>query len=97
MMFPKPQPSRDKREQAKQRLREWQQIRKAVLERDGRRCRVCNSRNGVEVHHIRFRSLGGGHSTANCAVLCQVHHADIHGYRLALEGNANCKLKVVKL
>ena len=95
--FPKPESkAADKRTRSKAKLKLWQDVRKAVMLRDGRRCRVCGSRDQVEVHHIRFRSTGGPHSTANCAVLCQSDHYAVHSYRLALEGDANGKLKITR-
>lgn len=78
------------------RLTTWQRVRRAVIFRDKGRCRACRKREGVEVHHIRFRSLGGEHSTANCALLCAECHAEIHSYRLAIEGDANGRLKVTR-
>jgi 5-methylcytosine-specific restriction endonuclease McrA len=49
------------------------------------------------VHHVRFRSRGGVDSTANCACLCRMCHAEIHAYRLAVSGDANGKLKFERL
>ncbi len=94
--FPKPDSSKagDKRERSKAKLALWQKVRKAVLLRDGRRCRVCHSRQDVEVHHLRFRSRGGGHLTANCAVLCQECHYAVHAYRLAIHGDADGVLTI---
>ncbi len=96
LAFPKPDSSKagDKRTRSKAKLALWQRVRKAVLLRDGRRCRVCGSRDQVEVHHIRFRSVGGAHSTANCACLCQSDHSAIHSYRLTLHGNADETLRI---
>ena len=73
---------------------EWAKVRRVVLARDGRRCRACGRRDGVEVHHVRFRSVGGRHTSANCCCLCTLCHADIHAYRLTLSGNADRKLKI---
>lgn len=97
LAFPKPSSrAEDKRERSKAKLREWQRVRQCVLVRDGRRCRVCHSRDQVEVHHVRFRSLGGTHTTENCAVLCASCHHAIHSYRLTLTGNANGKLTITR-
>ena len=93
--FPKPKSApRDKRDKAREKERQWQRVRQCVLVRDGRRCRVCKTRDGVDVHHIRFRSVGGENSTANCAAICKCCHADVHAYRLAISGDANKKLKI---
>ena len=95
MRFPKPTSApRAKREKAREKERQWQRVRACVLVRDNRRCRVCKTRDGVDVHHIRFRSVGGEDSTANCAALCRVCHADVHAYRLVLSGDANGTIKI---
>lgn len=93
--FPKPESrARDRGKARKAREAAWQAVRRIVLARDGRRCRVCGSRDQVEAHHIRFRSLGGEHTTANTACLCAAHHADVHGYRLTLSGDADKAIKI---
>lgn len=90
LAFPKP-PSRAGERRARRAAKdeEWTRVRRLVLARDGRRCRVCHSRRDVEAHHIRFRSRGGEHTTANVACVCAICHADIHAYRLTLSGNAD--------
>jgi 5-methylcytosine-specific restriction endonuclease McrA len=84
----------DKR--AKRRAKElaWRRVRAWVLVRDSRKCRVCKTAEGVDVHHIKFRSVGGEDTAENLAALCRVCHAEIHAYRLVVSGNANGKLKV---
>jgi 5-methylcytosine-specific restriction endonuclease McrA len=95
LRFPKPaSTARTAKDKRKAREAHWQKIRRAVLARDGRRCRVCGSAEGVEVHHIRFRSTGGAHTTENCACLCRICHSEIHGYRLSISGNADQRLSV---
>lgn len=49
-----------------------------VLRRDGWRCRACNYRNTLSVHHCLFRSAGGGDTKENLAVICALCHDDIH-------------------
>lgn len=94
---PKGNHAKQQRDAQRQRERDWQRIRQVVLCRDDRRCRVCHGRDGIDVHHIRFRSRGGGNTTANLACLCRVCHAEIHAYRLALSGNADKKLKIERM
>lgn len=95
MPFPKPPSApRVKRDKAREKAKQWQRVRQCVLVRDGRRCRVCKTRDGVDVHHIRFRSVGGEDNTSNCAALCRCCHQEIHAYRLTLTGDANGKLNV---
>jgi hypothetical protein len=62
----------------------WQR-RYRIFERDGWRCRVpgCSSRSNLQVHHVVFRSQGGGDDDGNLAVLCATHHLrGIHQGRL---------------
>ena len=63
-----------------------------VRDRDGDRCRVCRSSEGVEVHHIVYRSRGGGHATSNLACLCARCHRKVHAGTLRLSGNADREL-----
>lgn len=63
-----------------------------VRERDGHRCRVCGSRDRVEVHHIVYRSRGGDHSTGNLVCLCAGCHGRVHAGRLVLVGDADAGL-----
>jgi 5-methylcytosine-specific restriction endonuclease McrA len=93
--FPKPKSrATEKRVRRVARLSQWDRVRRAVIFRDKGRCRACRKREGLQVHHVRFRSAGGEDSTSNCALLCAECHADIHAYRLTLTGDANKTLKV---
>jgi hypothetical protein len=59
--------------------------RDRIFERDGRRCRVpgCSSRARLQVHHLVFRSHGGGEDDGNLVTLCATHHLrGIHRGRL---------------
>jgi len=58
---------------------EYSALKTKVLQRDRFRCRVCRSTYGVSVHHIQFRSDGGGDFSFNLVVLCQGCHASVHG------------------
>ncbi len=92
---PKPESkAKSRRVGRRDRMTLWQRVRRAVIFRDKGRCRACHRREGAEVHHVRFRSVGGEHSTANCALLCGECHADVHAYRLAIIGDANGKLRI---
>lgn len=96
LAFPKPRVTADKRAKRRAKEAQWQAVRKAVLARDGRRCRVCGSRDAIEAHHIRFRSVGGEDATRNTACLCATCHAEVHGYRLAIQGDADGTLRIVR-
>ena len=59
-----------------------------VLERDGYKCRYCGwsittrnpagRRQFLEVHHVVYHHLGGGHEPENLVTLCNVHHDEVH-------------------
>ena len=63
-----------------------------VRERDGHRCRVCGSRDGVQVHHIRYRSRGGDHATWNLVCLCGGCHGRVHAGTLRLSGDGDASI-----
>ena len=54
--------------------------RRAVLLRDGHRCRVrgCASTGFLEVHHIKPRSEGGSNELENMIVVCSNCHRQLH-------------------
>jgi hypothetical protein len=93
--LPKPQSrAAEKQQQSRDEERHWQHVRRAVMTRDRYRCRSCGTAEQVDVHHIKFRSAGGGDSLDNCACLCRCCHAELHAYRLYAEGSdANGVLK----
>lgn len=87
MGFPKPQSrAAEKKADTREKETRWQKVRREVLFRDGYKCRLCGDSKLVDVHHLRPRSLGREDSTANCLVLCRIHHADRHAGRLFIRG-----------
>ena len=66
------------------------EVRRQVLERDGRRCQFpgCSMRFRLGLHHIIFRSQGGQHVPENLVVLCDSHHTLIHLHKCGVEGKA---------
>jgi hypothetical protein len=67
-----------------------------IFERDGWRCRVpgCSSRRNLQVHHVIYRSHGGGDEDDNLAVLCATHHLQgIHAGRLRCRGSCEGHLR----
>jgi hypothetical protein len=63
----------------------------AVLDRDDWRCVFpdCSSRKNLHVHHIRFRSNGGGDEPENLTTLCAFHHLrGVHGGTVRVKGTA---------
>jgi len=67
-----------------------------IFVRDGWRCRVpgCSSRRNLQVHHLIYRSHGGGNEDDNLAVLCATHHLQgIHTGRLRCRGSCEGRLR----
>jgi hypothetical protein len=66
------------------------ETRLQVLERDGHACQFpgCSMRAFLGLHHIVFRSQGGGHEPENLLVLCDCHHTLIHDRICSVEGKA---------
>lgn len=59
------------------------QLRKAVYRRDHYRCALCDSTDGIQIHHAIPRGRGGASVEQNLITLCWRDHAFIHskGYR----------------
>lgn len=52
----------------------WQMIREQVLRRDGGRCRLCETRFGLHVHHVTPWADTQDDSPANLVTLCASCH-----------------------
>jgi hypothetical protein len=62
-----------------------------ILERDGWQCTVpgCRARRNLAVHHVRYRSRGGGDDDWNLTTVCFEHHIQgIHEDRIRCRGTA---------
>lgn len=57
----------------------WQALRRYVIWRDFRRCRVCRRRGQLDVHHVRPVSQGGSWFTKNLLAVHRPCHAALHG------------------
>jgi hypothetical protein len=70
-------------------------LRRAVLRRDGARCKVTGCRHAtfVDVHHLVPRADRGGHSPENLVTLCSAHHRAIHRGELVTEGTPSLGLR----
>lgn len=55
----------------------WQAIRAQAVERDGNRCRVCNSPDNLNVHHRSYERLGQ-ELPDDLTTLCQSCHEMFH-------------------
>jgi len=58
--------------------RDYEDLRKRVLGRDGWRCQFCGSMTNLEVHHQQFRSQSGEDREDNLITLCANCHSSIH-------------------
>jgi hypothetical protein len=65
-------------------------LRRTVLQRDRRRCRVpgCTHATFVDVHHIQPRCEGGRNEAGNLITLCGAHHRSAHRGELIIEGTS---------
>ncbi|HKY32364.1 MAG TPA: HNH endonuclease signature motif containing protein [Candidatus Polarisedimenticolia bacterium] len=61
-----------------------------VMVRDGWRCQApyCETRGGLNAHHMVFLSRGGPDEEWNMVCVCRAHHASIHDGRMAVRGRA---------
>ncbi len=57
---------------------EYRTLCKAILQRDGWKCRSCGMRNNLHVHHIQFRSQQGPDASWNLLTLCNSCHDGVH-------------------
>jgi len=67
-----------------------------IFERDGWRCAVpgCTSHRNLQVHHVVFRSHGGGDEPENLITLCAWHHQrGVHGGLVRITGRAPDRLR----
>jgi hypothetical protein len=64
--------------------------REQVFARDHHRCTVpgCRSGRNLDIHHIEFKSHGGGHELSNVTLLCSGHHSALHAGLLTMKGQA---------
>ena len=59
------------------------ETRKAVYQRDGYRCVLCDSTRYLQIHHAIPRGKGGKQNDPqNMLTLCQVCHMQAHGSNL---------------
>src|SRR6186713_2927480 len=65
-------------------------LRRAILARDHRCCRVPGCRNAafVDLHHLHLRSEGGPNHPQNLITLCGAHHRAAHRGQLVVDGTA---------
>lgn len=66
-------------------------LRRAVLGRDGHRCRFpgCTQRTRLRIHHVRAWARGGRTDRYNLVALCPSHHRAVHegGWEVVADGS----------
>ncbi|HEX5100531.1 MAG TPA: hypothetical protein VFV94_13575 [Polyangiaceae bacterium] len=69
-------------------------MRRAVVRRDGGKCRVPGCRHAVftEPHHLERRCEGGKHLVDNLVTLCGAHHRAAHSGSLVITGTPSSGL-----
>ena len=55
-----------------------QAVRYHVLMADSYKCRLCSSINNLHIHHVKYRSEGGKHTSDNLITLCLECHEKVH-------------------
>jgi hypothetical protein len=70
-------------------------LRRTVLQRDHRCCRVpgCKNATFLDVHHIVPRAENGGNKPDNLVTLCGVHHRASHRGELVIEGGSAASIR----
>jgi hypothetical protein len=56
----------------------WQAKRREALQRDGYRCRVCDSAEQLQVHHRRYPAVLGTETMDDLTTLCDACHQRHH-------------------
>jgi len=60
----------------------WNEIRKRIMKRDGHKCYYCDSTDELEVHHLRPLSMGGNNEDYNLLTLCwECHRLEHQGIK----------------
>jgi ribosomal protein L15E len=55
------------------------EVRRRALLREGFKCKLCEQRIRLELHHIDYRYLGNELDNMNWVViLCDIHHQAVH-------------------
>jgi hypothetical protein len=65
-------------------------MKEQVLARDRFRCTVpgCRAKRFLQLHHIKFESLGGPNLMWNLTAACTGHHQQLHEGKLVVDGQA---------
>lgn len=56
----------------------WKKIRASALRRDEYKCQMCGTAKNLEVHHVRYDSLGTDEEINDVITLCDDCHTKVH-------------------
>ena len=71
--------------QPKKKLESQSDWRKAIIKRDGKKCKLCNSTYWLEAHHIIYKSQGGERTNPlNGMMLCKSCHMQVHARKILI-------------
>jgi HNH endonuclease len=56
----------------------YRELRRTILDRDGRRCRHCGTQRHLQVHHIQSRGQLGNDEEDNLITVCVDCHGKLH-------------------
>ena len=59
-------------------IRQKEELRNVILNRDGHKCCDCGDVNRLQIHHIVERANGGSNEESNLITLCPKCHAEKH-------------------
>lgn len=68
-------------------MKDYYNVKQYVLDRDNHTCQYCKGKSKckrLNVHHIQFKSSGGGNSPLNLITLCEDCHNDLHDNKITL-------------
>ena len=59
---------------------EWRELREQAFRYHGRACRICGTRQHLEVNHVDYRRFGGKERMIDLMPLCREHHQSVTDY-----------------
>jgi len=73
--------------------KQYDELRRAILQRDGWRCQFCGAMVNLEVHHQKSRSHSGEDTEKNLITLCHHCHSIRHKTKVVGFTSRNTNLK----
>jgi len=69
----------------------WINISSLVKERDGFRCRLCNSHDNLQVHHRKYSGKPWQAPLNDLVTLCETCHSNFHEYKNKIKAKKKAK------